>query len=164
MRPGAEEVAADAGGGPARDACGTRRAMPRNRSRCAVAVVLVIGLGLLWRSGLLGLPGFLTKYGGDALWALMVFFGLGLLLPRVSTARLAAMAVGVAWTVEFLQLYRAPWLDAVRSTLLGRLALGTTFNAPDLVAYLVGIVLGAIAERLNRRGWAWRSCESITSS
>jgi hypothetical protein len=48
--------------------------------------------------------------------------------------------------VEFLQLYHAPCIDAIRATRPGRLVLGTTFNAPDLLAYPVGIALGAWAE------------------
>jgi hypothetical protein len=111
-----------------------------------VAVVLVVGLGLLWRSELMPLPRFFVKYGGVALWALMVFLGLGVAFPRTPTVRLAGIAGCIAWCVEFLQLYHATWIDAVRSTQLGNLVLGTTFHWPDLVAYLVGIVGGAAME------------------
>ncbi len=121
---------------------------PVRRSRLAygATVALVIGLGLLWRSDLIPLPRFLAKYGGDALWALAVFTGLGFVIHRSATVWIALGAVSVAWSVEFLQLYQAPWIDAVRSTTLGRLALGTSFNSPDLIAYVVGIALGAFAE------------------
>lgn len=120
----------------------------RSRFRYAGAVVLVLGLGLLWRSKLLPLPGAISKYGGDALWALMVFFGMGFVRPRCSTVRIGLLALGFAWSIEFLQLYHAPWMDGLRATIPGRLILGSTFNAPDLLAYAAGIAAGLWVERI----------------
>ena len=74
---------------------------------------------------------------------------MGFLLPRVSTWVGALLALTFSWGVEFSQLYHAPWLDAVRATIPGRMVPGNTLNWPDLSAYLVGIVLGALAE------WWW---------
>jgi hypothetical protein len=118
----------------------------RSRPLYAVLVVLVIAAGLLWRSSFMPLPSFLAKYGGDALWALMVFLGLGFVFNRASTLRLAFGALGFSWAVEFSQLYHAPWIDMIRSTLPGRLILGSTFNWPDLPAYALGVTMGAVAE------------------
>ena len=112
-------------------------------------MVAVVGMGLGWRSGKLPFPGFAAKYGGDALWAWMVFLGLTVLFPRGRTLPLAAVALGIAWTVEFLQLHHGAWLEAARSTQLGRLAQGTTFNPPDLIAYGVGIGVGAAMDWRN---------------
>lgn len=119
---------------------------PRNRLRYTVMALGVIGAGLLWRSRFMPLPPFFSKYGGDALWALLVFVLLGLLLPRASTWRVAVLALAFAWGIEFSQLYHAPWLDSLRATLPGRLILGSTFNGPDLPAYALGIILGALLE------------------
>ena len=119
--------------------------------RYGVLAVAVVAAGLLWRSGFIPLPPVLSKYGGDALWALMVFVGFGFLLPRASTFVVALLALTFSWGVEFSQLYHAPWLDAVRATLPGRLVLGNTFNWPDLPAYALGVALGAWAE------WRWRT-------
>jgi len=121
---------------------------PVERSRLifGLATVLVVGAGLLLRSGLLPLPDFATKYGGDALWALAVFLGFGCAFRRSPTAQIALAAITFAWSVEFLQLYHASWLDAIRSTRLGRLALGASFHWPDLVAYAVGVAGGAFTE------------------
>ena len=129
-------------------------AIPIQRSRplYALAAALVIGTGLLWRSGLLPLPNFIAKYGGDSLWALVVFLGFGFVYPRISTTRLGVIAVCFAWAIEFLQLYHADWIDGLRATLLGRLILGTTFNSPDLLAYVVGIAVGVLAERAYFNG------------
>ena len=121
---------------------------PSSRSRLlhAVLALTVVAVGLLWRSGLIPLPASLSNYGGDALWALMVFVGFGFLLPRSSTLMIALLALAFSWAVEFSQLYHAPWLDAIRATLPGRLVLGNTFNWPDLPAYALGIGLGAWME------------------
>ena len=124
----------------------------RNRVLYAALAVAVVAAGLLWRSGLIPLPHWLSNYGGDALWALMVFVGCGFLLPRASTGMIALMALAFSWGVELSQLYHAPWIDTIRATLPGRLVLGNTFNWPDLAAYAVGIALGALAEGKWRGG------------
>jgi hypothetical protein len=109
-------------------------------------VVITVAAGLVLRAGLMPIPKFVVKYGGVALWSLMVFFGLGIACPRGSTVRIALAAGCISWGVEFLQLYQSPGLDAVRSTHLGYLVLGTTFNGPDLLGYLAGIALGVALE------------------
>ena len=131
----------------------TRKPAPqrvRSRLLYALLALAVVAAGLFWRSGLIPLPQWLSNNGGDALWALMVFVGFGFLIPRASTLVIALLALIFALGVEFSQLYHAPWIDAVRATLPGRLVLGTTFNWPDLPAYAVGIALGALVE------WRWR--------
>ena len=79
------------------------------------------------------MPSALSNYGGDALWALMVFLGIGFLLPKSSTVTIALLALAFAWGVEFSQLYRASWIDAIRATIPGKLVLGNTFNWIDLL-------------------------------
>ena len=64
---------------------------------------------------------------------------------------LALTALSFAWAVEFSQLYHAPWIEALRATLPGRLILGSTFNWPDLPAYAIAIALGAWIEHFARR-------------
>lgn len=118
------------------------------RSRClyALLMLLVMAGGLLWRSRFVSLPAFMTKYGGDALWALLVFFGFGFVFRRISTLRLSAVSLCFAGAIEFSQLYQAPWINSIRQMRLGHLILGSTFNWPDLPAYALGIALGAFAE------------------
>jgi hypothetical protein len=125
---------------------------PPVRSRVAYGglIALVIIAGILWRSGWIPLPSALSKYGGDALWSLMVFLGFGFLFPGSSTRTNAIRAVTLSFTVELSQLYHAPWIDAVRRTRLGALALGSVFNWPDFIAYAVGVVVGVFLE------WGWR--------
>jgi hypothetical protein len=126
-----------------------RKQTPRlARSRVVYAglALAVVVAGLLWRASFMPLPPVVAKYGGDALWALVVFVGFGFLLPRGSTLMVALLALTFAWGIEFSQLYHSPWIDTLRATIPGRLVLGSTFNWPDLPAYTLGVALGAWAE------------------
>jgi hypothetical protein len=93
----------------------------------AALALAVVACGLLWRSGMIPLPQWLSNNGGDALWALMVFLGFGFLMPRKTTGMIALLALAFSWSVEFSQLYHAPWIDSIRATIPGRLVLGNTF-------------------------------------
>jgi hypothetical protein len=118
---------------------------PRQRSLTRTALALVViacGLSLRWYGFPLGLPAFVVKYGGSLLWATMVFLLVGVLQPRMSRARIAAIAVAIAVVVEFSRLVHTPWLDAFRLTTAGALLLGRTFSLWNLVAYFIGIVVG----------------------
>ncbi|WP_245589180.1 ribosomal maturation YjgA family protein [Chitinimonas koreensis] len=134
----------------------------RNLGIHACACLAVIALGLASRRFPGLFPAALGKYPGDALWALMMFFCWGILLPRASTAKVACAALATAYAVEISQLYQAPWINAVRSTTLGHLVLGSAFHWLDLLAYAIGVSAGAFVERLfgldpspgsNRRAW-----------
>jgi hypothetical protein len=107
---------------------------------------MIVATGLAARSEWLGLTPFLAKYAGDALWAIMIYLALGLLFPARSIWLIAGLAAIVCVVVELSQLYRAPWIDAIRPTWFGRLVLGDTFACGDIAAYFVGIGLGATVE------------------
>lgn len=120
------------------------RARHRGLYLLRILVVIICGLGS--RSEILDLPPFVAKYLGDALWGLMIFLGIGVILPARGTAAVAALAMAVCVAVECSQLYHAPWIDAIRRTWLGRMALGNDFGWGDLAAYLAGISAGSLAE------------------
>jgi hypothetical protein len=122
----------------------------RSRLLYTAATLGVIAIGLASRrfSGLF--PAALGKYPGDALWALMVFSILGIILPRSPTRSLGASALAVSFVVEFSQLYQAPWINAVRGTTPGHLILGSTFSWGDLIAYTAGVSVGIVSEGMVR--------------
>lgn len=137
---------------------GNAAALPkRNRLGHALTMALVVGLGLLWRSPWLELAEVPQKYGGDALWALLVFLGFGFLFPRWPTRTIALLAMTFSTLIEFSQLYHAPWIDSIRETRLGALVLGSVFNWPDFGAYAIGIALGVLCEWLFSK---WPSSRS----
>ncbi|MFZ3494929.1 DUF2809 domain-containing protein [Streptomyces sp. 5.8] len=131
-----------------RDRAGPCRA--RTRLAAAAAVVVTVGAGLGLRAGATGNP---AKYGGDALYTVLIFALIVLVLPRVTALRAAAGALAVSWAVEFLQLTGVPE-ELSRHSTVARLVLGSTFNAPDLFWYAVGAAFGWLAHtaavRLSR--------------
>ncbi len=122
----------------------------RSRLVYACAVILVIGLGLFTRSRWMPRPSFVAEYGGDTLWALLVFWLVGFLFPAMSTGRAASVTGAFAAVIEFGQMVQAPWLDALRAMLFGRLVLGQGFLWSDLVCYAAGIAIGVVAELVLR--------------
>jgi hypothetical protein len=124
---------------------------PRSRSLYTLWIALTIGSGLLLRSRSVSLPESVEKYGGDLLWALMVFFGFAWVFHRASTLRIGVLTLGFSWGIEFSQLYHAEWIDRTRAMRIGHLILGSTFNPPDLLAYTAGVALGIGFECLCRQ-------------
>jgi hypothetical protein len=112
-----------------------------------ILIALASALGIGSRRLAHGLPWFLVVYAGDTLWALAAFLGIGLLLPRASTERVAALAMITSFLVEFSQLYKAPWIASMRRTTLGGLVLGSDFVWSDLMCYTVGVGIGMLLER-----------------
>lgn len=128
----------------------------RNRLLYGLLVVVTVVLGLASRRFGRWLPAWVAAYAGDALWALLVFWLLGIGWPRSSGKRLALGALGFAFLIEVSQLYHAAWLDAARQTTLGSLVLGHGFLWSDLLCYAVGVAFGYLAERLRRGSAAAR--------
>ncbi|MEU7472103.1 DUF2809 domain-containing protein [Streptomyces sp. NPDC044984] len=115
----------------------------RTRIAAAVAALVTVGAGL----GLRALAtGDVAKYGGDALYTLLIFALVVLAAPRLAPPRAAAVALAVSWGVEFLQLTGVP-AELSRHSTVARLVLGSTFNAPDLFWYAVGASAGLLVAR-----------------
>ncbi|CAM5429520.1 hypothetical protein SVIOM342S_04920 [Streptomyces violaceorubidus] len=115
----------------------------RTRLTAALAAAVIVGAGLGLRAVAAGA---VAKYGGDALYTLLLFALVLLVAPRTAPAKAAATALAVSWGVEFLQLTDVPAHLARQST-AARLVLGSTFNAPDLFWYAVGAATGLLAVR-----------------
>ncbi|MFD4243969.1 DUF2809 domain-containing protein [Streptomyces sp. NPDC058525] len=124
----------------------------RTRAAAAGAAVLTVGAGLGLRAVT---EGSVAKYGGDALYTVLILALVVLAAPRLTPARAAASALALSWAVEFLQLSGVPAELSERS-LVARLVLGSTFNAPDLFWDGVGAGAGwlvhtAVRQRRRRR-------------
>lgn len=131
--------------------------MARRRLAHAAAALATIALGLTLRARGDALPAAAVDVLGDALWAAMVFWWIGALAPRAPTPARAAIALAIAVAVEVSQLWRAPWLVALRGTRLGHLVLGADFDARDLAAYAAGVACAAaLAAALGRTRAAHR--------
>ena len=127
-------------------------------------MVVTLVLGLMLRFAPLGLPVFMVKYGGSTMWALMIYWSVAVVCLRYRVLRVLLIAGVIATGVEFLKLYRVPWLDAFRATLPGILLLGKYFAWQDILAYWVAIGFGATidaawvrrvgADERTTQGWA----------
>jgi hypothetical protein len=120
-------------------------------SIAAAAITIVLGL-IVHRTSVL--PPRPRDVLGDVLWAAMMMFLLGAALPRVRLLVRAGLALAICFAVEISQAYHSPRIDALRATAVGRLVLGSDFDARDLAAYALGVVSAALLLRfvLNDRG------------
>ncbi|NGZ75658.1 ribosomal maturation YjgA family protein [Saccharibacillus alkalitolerans] len=123
-----------------------RRLHLRKRGIYLAAALAVMLSGLASRAYAASLPDFLAANAGDALWAAMVYLGVRLLLPERRRSLCALCALLLSFGIEFSQMYRAPWIDGLRHTVLGALILGRGFLTADLARYTVGIAAAFAAD------------------
>ena len=126
----------------------------RSRWLIVILALLVIAVGLASRRGLVQFPAVLGNYPGDALWAWVVLLCVAWVRPAITRGRLVGVSLVIAFAIEFLQLYQAPWMQALRANKLAYLVLGNGFDPLDLLAYVVGIALGATVD------WGWQRIRS----
>lgn len=115
----------------------------KNRLKFLLMALLIIPIGLATR--VYGNE-FLKLYAGDALWAMMIYFGFKFFFPNQSS-KAFLYALSFCYLIEFSQLYHATWIDTIRQNRLGGLILGFGFLWTDLVAYLVGILGGFLVDK-----------------
>ena len=80
---------------------------------------------------------------GDALWAMMIVWWIGVAVPRVTLRTRALAALVVCFVVESSQQFHTPMLDAIRRTVPGHLVLGSGYDPRDFVAYAAGVFAAA---------------------
>ncbi len=121
------------------------------RKTYLIYAVAVIFLGLASRKYSPYLPMFLSENAGDALWAMMVYFGFRFLLARKPILLSILFSLLFSFSIEFSQLYQADWINQIRSTWFGALVLGKGFLTVDLIRYTVGILLASFLDQLILR-------------
>ncbi|WP_073819371.1 ribosomal maturation YjgA family protein [Kitasatospora sp. CB01950] len=129
-----------------------RRPEPAGRAGWLLAAAAVLVLGLVG-------PGLLPPAAGallgGALYTTLLHTLLMAAAPRLRPWTAGAAALAASWAVEAFQLTGVPETLAARSR-LARLALGTTFDASDLLGYTLG-ALTATAAHLAARHLARRA-------
>jgi hypothetical protein len=92
-----------------------------------------------------------TDIAGDALYAVAAYAGLVVLLPRLRSAAVAAIATGWCLAVELFQATGIPLVLAERFAPIA-LVLGTGFDARDLLVYVAAVAaVWAIDGAVRRR-------------
>ncbi len=120
----------------------------RSRRRTLTLIIGVVIVGLPTRLVPESMPGFMVQYGGDVLWALLIYLVLRLILPSALGRKVAVMALAAAWGIEISQLYQADWVNVIRNVKLSGLILGYTFLWSDVFCYLCGVGAGLLVERV----------------
>ncbi|MFJ1706100.1 DUF2809 domain-containing protein [Kitasatospora sp. NPDC088346] len=120
---------------------GVAGARLRARSAALGAAAVTVAAGLAVRAGL---GEEFAKPAGDALYTVLVHTLVVLAAPRARPRTAAAVALGLSWAVEFLQLTGIP-AESSRHSTAARLVLGSTFNPPDLFWYAVGAAFACAA-------------------
>lgn len=107
--------------------------------------ILIVMLGLPARVFQEYLPRWYTQYFGDFLWAMLIYF-LYALIFRLKIRKAFQAAVLTAYMIEISQLFSPVWLEYLRSIKVFALILGHTFLWSDIVAYTLGIIIGALLD------------------
>ena len=109
-------------------------------------MLAVLALGLAMRFNPF-LPEWLRDATGGVLYVYLMAMLVRLARPLMSPLSSAAAALVITSAVEFAQLWHPAWLEALRATLPGRLAWGTTFSWSDFPPYFAGAALAAWLKR-----------------
>ncbi|NHM31930.1 DUF2809 domain-containing protein [Neobacillus terrae] len=115
-----------------------------------LAVFISILLGLASRKYSYLLPQFLAENAGDAIWAMMVYFGFRFLLVKKSLNLSVLLIFLFSFGIEFSQMYQGNWINQLRGNIIGGLVLGRGFLTADLFRYTAGIILAAVLDKILR--------------
>ncbi|QKQ76271.1 DUF2809 domain-containing protein [Nostoc sp. TCL240-02] len=124
-----------------------------------ISILIVVPMGLLSKFYSGPAHQWFNDYGGDILyeifWCLFAFW---FFRSRTAIIQIPIWVFIITCILEFLQLWHTPLLNEIRTTLIGKLLLGTTFVWWDFPHYLLGCVLGWLwLRQLQKIGYAKKS-------
>ena len=121
--------------------------LSRRRARYFVLAMGTIAVGLIVHFYGSVLPPDVRDILGDALWAMMIVWWMGVAAPRVPLRTRALASLTICVAVELSQRYHTPFLDALRRTAPGHLVLGSGYDPRDFLAYGAGVICGILFAR-----------------
>ena len=108
-------------------------------------MLLLVIIGLPARLYAEHLPDWYILYFGDFLWAILLYFLIAVIFG-LEIKLTFTTAIVVAYLIEISQLFHPAWLQALRSYKIIGLIIGYGFLWSDIIAYTLGITLGAIID------------------
>ncbi|MBI4530932.1 MAG: DUF2809 domain-containing protein [Candidatus Latescibacteria bacterium] len=116
---------------------------PRIITLITLVVITPLGFASKFYRG----PGdwWFNNYAGGMLYEIFWMLLVVLVRPGVDPVYVALGVFTGTALLEVLQLWHPPFLEAIRSTFLGRTLIGTSFSRWDFVYYIVGCTIG----------WGW---------
>ena len=120
----------------------------RERGTFVALALGTIAVGLLVHSRGTMLPASLRDMLGDALWAMMIVWWLGVAAPRLPVRRRALAAFAICVAVELSQRYHTASLDAFRRTVIGQLTIGSGYDPRDFISYAAGILVAVAIDMI----------------
>ena len=120
------------------------------KAKYLLAAAIVIALGLASRTMRTGNI-IIDKYSGDALYAVLFYLLIRMMLPAIGYKRTALLAFLSMTALELFQLTGIPLRMAVHPATVVHIAgklIGTEFRFTDELAYLIGI---AFIARMDAR-------------
>jgi hypothetical protein len=128
----------------------TRQKLTRYRLSLLLSALAAIVFGYLVRfhgPGPEWLNDGLGSVAYEIFWIVLILF----CFPKASPLRVSISVFAITCGLEVLQLWKPPFLEALRATLPGRLVLGNTFSWADFPAYGIGSGFGyGMSETLRR--------------
>lgn len=128
----------------------------RNRIILCIAFIVIVFFGLLSRSHRMP-PSFFVEYGGDTLWAAMMYIVFAFIKPRGKILYICLITLVFSYLIEFSQMLTWQWLVYLRTTPF-RYILGQGFVWSDLLCYTIGCVGMMMLDYLwLRKKVSWKS-------
>ena len=117
--------------------------MRKRRLLSLVSMLIIIPLGFYLKF----YPGYgrewLNNYAAGILYEIFWCLFFFLAIPRQKAViSIPLWVFGITCLLEFIQLIKTPILQAIQSTFMGKILLGTTFSWWDFPHYLIGCVIG----------------------
>lgn len=79
----------------------------------------------------------------EIFWCFIVF----LIFRKISPSAIAIIIFITTSILEFLQLWKTPFLEIIRSNFIGRTLIGTSFVWTDFLYYLIGCIISVFLMR-----------------
>ena len=115
--------------------------MSKPRFIYCCSTLLVILIGIASRAF-----GSIPLFVGDVLYAVMIYFIVCFLLPKMKSSSVFFIALLLCFAIELQQTLEFSWLVTIRKTLMGRYILGQGFLWSDLFYYTLGVLIAVVTD------------------